>query len=315
MGKVLIVGIFFVSAIFIIIILSSGGAIDKGLEDVSKNFTEMQVKQLCSGALDYGIKKVNIAGADSLETYTQTFIDFEVGKGIIDSIEYVTIGDTMRISAHATYQDGDNTFHHRSTSFVTWALVNGTAAITANGPINVDGSAVVNGKLLPNLNPPLDFEEFFGMTKVQMQAIADTVETDPSNNPDLYLAGPGSDTLSTSGTTYIKFSNPTSELKVTTNGWKGEGILVVEGDARFNGGTFNGVMWITGSLIVTGNENFSGAIYVEGIDPSGGEATPVPLLGNCEITYDAGAIIDAMGIIGQVMSYELKVISIFDDDL
>ena len=56
-----------------------------------------------------------------------------------------------------------------------------------------------------------------------------------------------------------------------------------------------------------------GAIYVEGIGP-GGEILPVPVLGNCEISYDEAAIMLALGYVGQVFTYELKIISMFEDD-
>ena len=309
MGKVLIIGIFVISAIFIIIILSVQSETGNSREGISRNLTEIQAKALCREALNYGIKKVKDAGSSAtLPSYTQPFVDFEIGDGIIDSIEYIAIGDTMKISSYATYQNVNNTFQHKSTAFVTWALATGSAAITANGAINQGGSATITGGTLPYLNPPLDFEEFFGMTKDYMRDNeADWVL---ENYPAVMNPDPDPDSLWISGTTYVT----TGELRVTRTDWDGEGILVVEGDANFNGGSFRGVMWITGSLIVTGNENFSGAIYVEGIDPLGGEATAVPILGDCTITYDASVILSVMGNIGQVLSYELKVLSIFEDD-
>ena len=60
MGKVLILGIFFISAVFIIIILSVQGETSDSREDISRNLTEIQAKALCREALNYGIKKVDI---------------------------------------------------------------------------------------------------------------------------------------------------------------------------------------------------------------------------------------------------------------
>ena len=308
MGKVLILGIFFISAIFIIIILSVQSETGDSREGISINLTEIQAKALCREALNYGIKKVKDAGssADSV-TYTQTFVDYEVGGGIIDRIEYTAIGDTMKISSYASYQNGNNTFHHKSTAFVTWALATGSAAIVANGEINVGGNATVDGGILPNLDPPLDFEAFFGMTKVQMQAIADNDLVDPHNNPG-----------GVSGVTYVTFSGAfPGTFRVTNPSWVGNGILVVDGDVELTGGTFTGVMWVVGRLRINGVDGFSGAIYVEGLDAYG-EIQAVPLLGTCVISYEEGVIDSVMSTIGitnwETLNLELKVISMFEDD-
>ena len=304
MGKVLIVGIFFISAIFIIIILSVQSETGDSREDISRNLTEIQAKALCREALNYGIKKVKDAGSSAtLPTYTQTFVDYEIGDGIIDSIQYTSVGDTMKISSYATYQNSNNIFHHKSTAFVTWASSYGSAAITANGEINQGGNATINGGTLPNLNPPLDFEEFFGMTKAQMRAIADNDLVDPNNNQS-----------GVTGVTYVTFTGAyPGTFRVTKTSWNGTGILVVDGDAEFTGGSFTGVMWIVGRLRVNGNNGFHGAIYVEGIG-SGGEIQAVPILGNCSITYDEAAVIAALGHAGQILTKSFKVLSIFEDD-
>lgn len=305
MGKILIVGIFVISALFIVIILSVRDRVEETPDLLSKNLTEIQSKTLCREALNYGIKKVNDAGVLAIpETHMETFVDFEIEDGLIDSIEYTTTNDTVKISSYATYNNDNDTFHHKSTVIVTWAHQYGDAAVIANGPIDVSGSAVINGLTIENVNPPLDFEEFFGMTKAEMRAIADYDLVNPSPNPD-----PDPDpSLWVSGVTYVTGNT----FKVTTSAWSGTGILVVDCDARFNGGSFTGVIWVTGTLLVTGNEVFNGAVYNEGE----GEATPatVSILGDSEITYDEGAIILALGHVGQVLTYELKVVTVYEDD-
>ena len=304
MGKILIVGIFVIAALFIVIILSVRDRVDNSPELLSKNLTELQAKALCREAINYGIKKVNDAGDSGLPTtHMQTFVDFQIGNGIIDSIQYTTINDTVSISAYASYQNNNDTYQHKSTALVTWAPKYENGAIVANGDIDVTGSAVVNGDLIPDVIPLLDFEEFFGMTKAEMQAIADNDMVDPRNNPG-----------GISGITYMSFSGSyPGTLMITTTSWNGTGILVVDGDANFTGGSFTGIMWIVGRLRVNGNNGFYGAIYVEGIGP-GGEILPVPVSGDCEITYDETAIMLALGYVGQILTYELKIISIFEDD-
>ena len=304
MGKLLVIGVFAIAAIITVILLSFQDNAKAAPELLSKNLTELQAKTLCREALNYGIKKVSDAGSlASLPTYTTTFVDFQIGEGIIDSIKYTTINDTVTISAYATYHNDNDTFQHKSTAIVTWAPKYDNAAIVANGEIDVSGSAVVNGNLIPDVNPLLDFEEFFGMTKAEMRAIADNDLVDPGNNPS-----------GVSGVTYTSFTGSyPGTFRVTTTAWNGSGILIVDGDAEFTGGAFSGVMWIMGRLRVNGNNGFYGAIYVEGIGP-GGTILPVPVSGDCEISYDEAAIMLALGYVGQILTYELKVLSIFEDD-
>ena len=294
-------------AIITMIILSVQDGTKDSSELLSNNLTEIQAKAFCREAVNFGIKRVSDAGASSPPpTHLQTFTNFQITDGIIDSIQYTTSNDTIAISAYATYQNNSDTYQHKSTAIITWGSIYGDAAITANGPIDVSGSAIVNGNIIPCVNPVLDFEDFFGITKEEMKAMADYDLVNPSPNPD-----PNPDPLlCVSGITYVT----TNQLKITTSAWAGTGILVVEGDARFNGGSFTGVIWVTGSLIINGNEGFDGAVYNEGIDPSGGEANTVPVLGNCEISYDKSAVVLALGYVGQVLTYKLKILSMHEDD-
>lgn len=304
MGRLLIIGVIVMAGIISVIFLSYQDRAKEAPILLSKNLTEIQAKTLCREALNCGIKKVNDAGVSSLPaTHIQTFVDFQIGEGIIDSIQYTTINDTVTISAYATYHNDNDTFQHKSTAIVTWALKYDNAAIVANGDIDVTGSAVVNGNLMPDVNPLLDFEEFFGMTKAQMKAIADNDLVDSGNNPS-----------GVSGVTYASFTGSyPGTFRITQTAWNGNGILVVDGDAEFTGGSFTGVMWIMGRLRVNGNNGFYGAIYVEGIGP-GGTILPVPVSGNCEISYDETAIMLAMGYVGQILTYELKVLAVYEDD-
>ena len=304
MGKVLIVGIFVIAALFIVIILSVRDRVEEAPQLLSKNLTEIQARALCREALNYGIKKVSDAGSSPTQgANTQTFTNFQVGDGVIDSIQYTTTSDTIVISSYATYQNANDVIQHKSTAITTWGSKYGKAAIVANGAIDVTGNAVVNGELLPDVNPLLDFEEFFGMTKAEMRAIADNDLVNPHNNPS-----------GVTGITYVTFTGSyPGTLKVTKSSWSGSGILVVDGDANFTGGSFSGVMWIVGRLRINGNDGFNGAIYVEGLGP-GGEILPVPVLGTCVISYDEAAIILALGYVGQTLTKSFKILSIHEDD-
>jgi hypothetical protein len=174
--------------------------------------------------------------------------------------------------------------------------------MSSNGDISVGGSADITGELITNANPPLSFEDLFGISKVQMEAIANTHMVDPPNNP----AG-------IEDITWVSFANPSGELKVTTASWEGSGILIVDGDAQFSGGSFEGIMWITGTLFINGNNGFDGAIYCEG-GIEYGEIEDVTVLGNCQITYDFDAILEAFSDASLDIDYELKIISMFEDN-
>ncbi len=308
MGKVLIVAIFVIGAIFTVIILSVQDKAKDTPELLSENEAEMQAKLLCREALNYGMKKIHDAGVSApTSTFTQTFTNFQVESGIIDSIQYTynTSDGTITISSFASYQYDNETLQHKSTAIVNWTLNNMNAAITANGNISVGGHASVVGPINQNVNPVLDFEEFFGKTKAEMRAIADFDVVNPHINPD-----PDPDPHSNvSGVTYVSFTH-SGRLKVTQPHWQGSGILVVDGDCTINGGSFSGILWVTGDLFMNGNNGYYGAIYVEG----GATYSDVNLLGTSDVYYDAPAIIAAMHNFGTIVSYELEILDIFEDD-
>jgi len=149
-----------------------------------------------------------------------------------------------------------------------------TSAITASGDITVRGNAEVNGDIDPNVI--LDFEEIFGISKETMENSVVNVFTDPENN--------------VSGVTSSTWVNLDSidEMQISDSGWTGNGILVVNGDMRITGGHFEGVIWVIGTLWVSGNPVIDGAIYVE----SGAEFETT-LTGSPIINFDSDATSDA----------------------
>lgn len=305
MGKLLMVAILVIGSIFVLIILSVQDRTDEVPELLSSNLAELQAKALCREALVYGMNNIS-NGTVTLITGTnsQTFTNFDVMEGTIDSIQYISsvTNDTIEINSFASYLENDETFQHRSSALVCWVPTYAQAAMTSNGDIDVGGSADITGDLVTNSDPQLSFEDLFGMTKAQMEAIADTVLVDPPNNPE-----------GIEGISWISFEESDGALMVTTANWEGSGILVVNGDAHFAGGSFEGIMWITGTLFINGNNGFDGAIYVEGgIEYQDVEETTV--LGNCQITYDLEAILAAFADASLTLDYELKIISMFEDN-
>ncbi|MCF7859004.1 MAG: hypothetical protein K9N07_06720 [Candidatus Cloacimonetes bacterium] len=306
MGKLLLIVVLVVSSIFVIIILSMQNKTEDVPELVTSNLVELQAKALSREALVYGMNKISTESITlNPGVNTQTFNNFDIMGGSIDSIQYIPNATTndIEINSFATYRDNNETYRHKSTVVVKWVPTLAQGAIYSNGDIDVGGSADIFGNLFPNSDPPISFEEFFGMTKAEMNAIADNHFVDPPNNP------PGVEDI-----TWITFSNPSGRMKITTASWVGSGILVIIGDAQISGGTFNGIMWITGSLFINGNNGFNGAIYVEGGIETGAEIDDVTVLGNCQITYDLDAIEAAFSGANLVLTYELKILSMFEDN-
>jgi len=300
MGKLLIIAILIIGSIFVFIILPVQNRTDDIPELLSNNLTEIQAKALCREALIYGMKEINDGTITLSEgTNTQTYIDFEVLEGTIDSIQYISnaTSDTIKIISYASYQNANDVYQHKSSALVSWVPKNVQAAITANSSVVVTGSATVEGDIIQNSDPPLSFEEVFGITKEEMLARADIVITNPSNNPSC---------LDSLGTIWIN-----GYLKTTNDSFDESGILIVDGDAKFSGGNFSGVMWITGDLDWVGNNYFEGAIYVEGGITIEGD--PLILGGNVYTVYNLGAIMAAFADIGLTLQYKLDIVSLFED--
>lgn len=148
------------------------------------------------------------------------------------------------------------------------------AAITAEGDITVSGNAEVIGRKEPYV--VFDFQEIFGMSKADVKVIADYDYTNPPNNK-----------MPVEGITWI--TQPSGAFMVTQPSWNGRGLLVVDGNFRMTGGTFSGVLWVTGTLdIAAGNPTINGSIFAEcGITVS------TDITGTARINYDADAIDDA----------------------
>ncbi|MDP8202210.1 MAG: hypothetical protein P9M11_08720 [Candidatus Tenebribacter burtonii] len=302
MGKLLIIIILVMILISVFIITSVQDKAQESPELLSNNLIEIETKALSREALKYGMNKINESGVSVPLNYTETFTDFNVLEGSIDSIKYTSnaMNDSIEIISYASYQNGNDTFHHKSSALVAWVPENVQAAITANSSIVVTGSATVVGDIIQNSDPPLSFEEVFGITKEEMLARADIVINNPGNNPSC---------LDSLGTIWIN-----GYLKTTNDSFDESGILIVDGDAKFSGGNFSGVMWITGDLDWVGNNYFEGAIYVEGGITIEGD--PLILGGNVYTVYNLGAITAAFDDLGltQTLRYKLDIVSLFEDD-
>ncbi|MFH1238836.1 MAG: hypothetical protein V1653_01845, partial [bacterium] len=128
------------------------------------------------------------------------------------------------------------------------------------------GSGNIDGTPPTGLAPFPTFEEIFGITFSQMEDIANIKYSLPANNA---LA---------EGITWCN-----GDFMVTTNGWNGNGILVVNGDFKMTGGQFSGIIYVKGTFDMSGNANVSGAVFSE-------NTADIELsTGNSQLTYDAAA--------------------------
>lgn len=156
-----------------------------------------------------------------------------------------------------------------------------TSAIAASGDVEVRGSAVVNGTI--DEEAVFDFEDVFGISKEAMKSGATHNYTDPANNIS-----------PVDHATWVDI-NTAAEMKVSDSGWSGSGILVVDGDLTITGGHFSGIIWVIGTLRVSGNPVIDGAIFVE----SGAEVDTT-LTGNPTVSFDANAVSNAFGFIPSI---------------
>lgn len=152
--------------------------------------------------------------------------------------------------------------------------------VLSGGTISVGGSAEITGDALDNRAFVATFENVFGNTEAELLALPpDHIYTDPPNNQE------GVD-----GLTWVNFSSG-GTFKISSSGWTGSGILIVKGgDLEMTGGTFNGIIWVVGSLKISGNAAINGSIFVE----SGAEVE-TGITGSPVLTYDKTLVETALG--------------------
>lgn len=153
-----------------------------------------------------------------------------------------------------------------------------TSAISADGPVTIKGSTVVNGDI--DDYAEFDFEEIFGISKGTMQNKATNSYDNPENN-----------VTPVNNITWADVDSG-NEMIISYTDWEGSGILVVSGDLRITGGYFRGIIWVVGTLWVSGNPIIDGTIFVE----SGAEFETT-LTGNPTVSYDSDAISEAFGFL------------------
>lgn len=186
--------------------------------------------------------------------------------------------DEIWVKSKGTYNNVIRTVQAKVKSSRRFGSPSGvTSAIEAEGDVEVKGSAEVNGDIEENTD--VSFEDIFGVEKCEMERIAQTYY------PATYYTTPFNND-SAQGVTWIK-PNAT-DPQITQDGWSGSGILIVEDDLKITGGTFDGVIWVVGTLRMDGNPVINGGIFVEC-----GATVETTLTGNPTVNFDSEAIEDA----------------------
>ena len=162
-------------------------------------------------------------------------------------------------------------------------------AIEAGGDVDVSGTATIDGDVVAESgsfeNPDEYFEAIFGVTKDEMRGRA---QSPPNRYYDYAISNNIVENI-----TWV--DGAPDQSQVTSNTWAGSGIWVVNGNLKITGGTFEGILWVTGSLeIAAGNPVINGAVFVE-------STMTVGILGNLTLTHDTDAITEAFGTGGVVV--------------
>jgi hypothetical protein len=151
-------------------------------------------------------------------------------------------------------------------------------ALTTTGTVTAPGGIEdnVSGTVASGPTVTLSFQDIFGVSESVMQSKATLVVT-------------GTNVVIPSGITGITWVN--GNCSNISGNWTGSGILVINGDISFEGGTFYGVIWINGAVAkINGNDIVHGAIFIN--DPN---RKDTKINGSAGIAYDSASIDAAFG--------------------
>ena len=275
MGKLLIIILLMLTAVFATIAVSIQSKSVDIPDLISSNISEIKAKGLSNEALMYSIRQLNVGNLSVSETgVSQTFSNFNVLDGTIDSIKYVMVGsgDTLKITSYVTANVNGKRTQYQSSAEILYTSASFDNAITCSKDLDIRGSSTIIGNVEENVE--LDFATVFGMTMAQMRAIADNDYTNPPNN-----------VTPVNGITYIEATG-NNKAHFTNHHWSGSGILIVDGEFHMTGGTFDGIIWVEGGrFMMSGNGLVQGTIFINA-EPD--EQTKVT--GNCDVYYDEDII-------------------------
>ncbi|MBN2119962.1 MAG: hypothetical protein JW734_02760 [Candidatus Omnitrophica bacterium] len=164
-------------------------------------------------------------------------------------------------------------------------------ALQATGPITLKGNCK-NGECIAGgyeEYASFNFDNLFKKTPEEMYDLAVNKYVNPG--PNDFIA---------EDITWVTLTD-NNVFQITNEHWKGDGILIVDGDAKISGGIFTGVLYILGTLQVgAGNPEIYGSVFVEC-----GLTVDTKLTGNPTIEYDARAVSEAFGGTPEQGRYEV----------
>lgn len=206
-------------------------------------------------------------------------------KYIVDSPTLVTeTTDHYNIVSRGTVTSSGGRIVTRSVS-VTMKLIPPDASKLQYGVETTSLNMSYQDKNIVNTEYPgqkaktgstLTFSDLFGVAKVTLEALA-THLTDPSN------------TINASGITWVDVTGSLLEIEHLN----GSGVLIIEGDFKLTGtGSFDGILYVIGSLTVRGNPLINGTVFVESTADVNDEVDLQGAPG--QIVYKSQAVADAL---------------------
>ncbi|MEA3476302.1 MAG: hypothetical protein U9R23_07680 [Candidatus Cloacimonadota bacterium] len=282
MGKVLIIIVLLLTAIFAAITLSVQHRAEKAPEMLSQGYG---LRNVGTYALRYAIKQIKAGSITS--DITTSFDDFIVlTDGRINSIkydfEYDYSGDSTAIDiiANVSWITPDDTLYHECEAVVRLQSSGSTIyqfgdyALTTAGTIRLKGQSSAT----PNKqNTEFTFENIFGMTQQEAKDYATSKGTCYEGGTD-----PGHGEYTIDDFTWIEGDyHPTS--------WNiSSGILIVNGNLHSSAHViFTGVIYVIGTFFPTAWTSISGAVFVE-------YTGQTELSGHATIDYDKD-VLDSLG--------------------
>ncbi len=272
MGRILVILIVLVSAVFSTIALQINSRKVEAPELVINSMAHIKAKALSNEALNYSIKNLK-DGRIQLDQneFKQTFSNFTVLDGTIDSISYVMnfSADTLTITSYVTTDFSGLPRQHASVAKVAYITGKEGKAFNCSKTVSLKGNARIIGGLQENMN--LNINKELGKNMNQFKSSADN-----------YYKNPKANITPISGITYVELKG-NKKLTLAAGWWQGSGLLIVDGNLNMAGiANFQGVIWVNnGSVQLTGNSNIKGSVYVD-TQPN----KTVKMAGNSTVKYD-----------------------------
>ncbi|KQC08128.1 MAG: hypothetical protein APR54_04980 [Candidatus Cloacimonas sp. SDB] len=280
MGRIVMIYLIFIALFVATLMFSVFNRSETVPDTMIKDELNSEINRIGTYALNYAMKELrnnSITIGEGL--VTQRFTDFKVLHGAIDSIRYYSPTlDTITVTAHVFCRISDQEKYHQSKMIIGYKpmLVSPDGvenAITTDGLIEIKGSSDIEGTVSEQ-DTTFVFADIFGYTKNEIKNSATHYYVDPENNK-----------LPVDNVTWMELVY-NQVIKISDNNWIGSGILIVNGDFHMSGGSFDGILWVIGNCMISGNPHIEGALFIEGesdIDTS-------TITGNPIVNFNSGAV-------------------------